>query len=426
MALPSPATGETVEATDITDIKDHLEGAVGSTAPYHFRQSSGNWKITLSTANGSTKLSLCDSGGVEVFSVDSDGNVTAAGSISQGTLIWPTSATPSQTTEGSGYWDTDDDLITMGTGSATKRFQPFDKGSDIASASSLTLANDQYYHVTGTTTITGMSTKPAGYMVVLEFDSPLTLTHNATSFILAGAQSRVVQAGDTVTFRSEGSGNWREVGNRNTLESLTRGFIQDGAYQSFFWVSSTYSQSVNNTPVGLGVVTFLDSSAGLITTVNGYTTAATGASSGNDAGVLGQRIPGGRGFVISATLVANNVASQSVFMGASAGSDFLDTNANLMGFRVNGTGNYIGVCDSGGTETTRDTSVVPDGSTFQRLTVRRSGSTVQFFRNGAQVGADVTSNLTSSNMIAMLGIQTTTSASKNVSYFDFNGMVAAA
>ena len=425
MALPAPTNGETVEYTDITDIKDHLEGAVGSTAPWHFRQSSGNWKVTLSTANGTTKLSLCDSSGVEVFSVDSDGNVTAAGSISQGTLIWPTSATPSQTTEGSGYWDTDDDLITMGTGSATKRFQPFDKGSDIASASSLTLANDQYYHVTGTTTITGMSTKPAGYMVVLEFDSPLTLTHNSTSFILAGAASRVVQPGDTVNFRSEGSGNWREVGSRNTLESLSRGFVQDGAYQAFFWVSAA-SGVASADPVGLGCRALIDSTGSLTnSSTTGLTTALTASGNGNDAGLYGPYVPGGRGFTVSAQLVANNVASQSVFLGATSGSDFLDTTANLIGFRVSGTGNYIGVCDSGGVETTRDTSVVPDGSTVQRLTIRRVGSTVQFFRNGAQVGADVTSNLTASALITVCGVQSTTAATKSMHFADFNGMVAA-
>lgn len=222
MALPAPITGETVEATDVTGIKDHLEGAVGSTAPYHFRQSSGNLLIDLTTNDGTTKLSLRDSDGVEVFSVDSNGTIVQSGALTSSTQILPLTATPAQTAEGEVKWDTDDDQLTVGDGTSRRVFQPFNKGTDIASATTVTLANDQYYHVTGTTTVTGLSTKPAGYMVTLEFDGALQLTYNATSFILRGGLNVQTVAGDVFTFRSEGSGNWREMA-RSSSGDVARG-----------------------------------------------------------------------------------------------------------------------------------------------------------------------------------------------------------
>lgn len=91
--------------------------------------------------------------------------------------------------------------------------QSWDKGADIPSASSLTLGVDgNFFHVTGTTTITAISTEEEGTWIVLEFDGALTLTHNATSLILPhDGQNIVTAAGDTALLVSEGSGNWRCV-----------------------------------------------------------------------------------------------------------------------------------------------------------------------------------------------------------------------
>jgi hypothetical protein len=86
------------------------------------------------------------------------------------------------------------------------------KGADTASAATLNLpADTNYIHVTGATGITAIGPRNAGELIVLEFDSTPTLTHNAGSLILQGATNLVAQAGDVVTFVSEGGGNWREV-----------------------------------------------------------------------------------------------------------------------------------------------------------------------------------------------------------------------
>ena len=115
-------SGLAVASADIADIVNHLQGASAKTDAWHFRVSSGNnYLITLSDAAGAQKFSVRDSGAVEKFSVDSDGNVTIAGTLTNsGSLVVPVSASPSQTAEGSLVADSDDDMLTLGTGAATK------------------------------------------------------------------------------------------------------------------------------------------------------------------------------------------------------------------------------------------------------------------------------------------------------------------
>ncbi len=84
------------------------------------------------------------------------------------------------------------------------------KGDDIASATttSIGLATGEFVDITGTTTITGFGTTPAGVKRVLQFDGVLILTYNATSLILPGNANITTAAGDVATFISLGSGNW--------------------------------------------------------------------------------------------------------------------------------------------------------------------------------------------------------------------------
>ena len=97
-------------------------------------------------------------------------------------------------------------------GTVGENLTVFAKGADLTSASALVLGTDgNYFDVTGTVTITSISTLPAGTMILLQFDGILTLTHNATSLILIGAANFTTAAGDRCLFVSEGSGNWREV-----------------------------------------------------------------------------------------------------------------------------------------------------------------------------------------------------------------------
>lgn len=86
------------------------------------------------------------------------------------------------------------------------------QGANVASATTVNLgaiADGNYVHITGTTTITGFGTVAAGIERTVVFDGVLTLTHNATSLILPSGANIATAAGDVATFISEGSGNWR-------------------------------------------------------------------------------------------------------------------------------------------------------------------------------------------------------------------------
>jgi len=86
------------------------------------------------------------------------------------------------------------------------------KGSDIASATTLTLGTDgNLFDVTGTTTITSIGTQGIGSYVTLHFDGALTFTHHATDLILPGAANITTAAGDIAVMYEYASGDWRCV-----------------------------------------------------------------------------------------------------------------------------------------------------------------------------------------------------------------------
>lgn len=85
------------------------------------------------------------------------------------------------------------------------------KGADIASAGTTDLGAIEglMHDITGTTTITSFGSVRAGIWKIIKFEGALTLTHNATSLILPGAENITTADGDTALAISEGSGNWR-------------------------------------------------------------------------------------------------------------------------------------------------------------------------------------------------------------------------
>lgn len=84
------------------------------------------------------------------------------------------------------------------------------KGSDIASAASLTPGADgNYYDITGVAAITGISSVKVGARIVFHFDSALVLTHHATDLILPGGANITTAAGDHAEFREYDTGLWR-------------------------------------------------------------------------------------------------------------------------------------------------------------------------------------------------------------------------
>lgn len=109
------------------------------------------------------------------------------------------------------------DLFECEQGGVTKkvdavRIQEFcsDKGADVAAAGTVTFGAGEYFHVTGTATITDIDFTDSwdGRRARVIFDSAgTTITHNATSLILPGGANIVTSAGDSATFIVETGDN---------------------------------------------------------------------------------------------------------------------------------------------------------------------------------------------------------------------------
>jgi hypothetical protein len=84
----------------------------------------------------------------------------------------------------------------------------WEKGSNVASAATISLGEGGYFHITGTTTITDIdfATPKDGRTAILIFDGALTLTHNATTLILPGGANITTAAGD-IAFVVQDSGD---------------------------------------------------------------------------------------------------------------------------------------------------------------------------------------------------------------------------
>lgn len=118
MALPSPATGDIVAATDITGIKDHLEGA--NTAPWLLKSAAGS-DLILRAASGRS-LRFQDSAAADILVL------TGGQGISPSGLILPASAAPAQTVDGEVKWDSVNKWFTVGDGTSRKTFKPAGAG----------------------------------------------------------------------------------------------------------------------------------------------------------------------------------------------------------------------------------------------------------------------------------------------------------
>jgi hypothetical protein len=119
----------------------------------------------------------------------------------------------------------------------------FTKGSDVASATTLTLGAGNYFDITGTTTITGITSIGTGVWVRLHFDGALQLTHHATNFVLYNGGNITTAAGDEIDFIEYETGKWRMVGGLLTDNAITTVKIVDDAVTSAKVSSATTEQS---------------------------------------------------------------------------------------------------------------------------------------------------------------------------------------
>lgn len=158
MAISSVSDGNAAAASDLNQYKNALEGAATSTWLLKAATTT-HFQIQLADNAGSYELKVLDSDGAAVARIDSNGNLTLSGSFSPSTLVLPTSSAPSQTAEGSIAFDTDDDVVTVGTGSATKKVSPY-----VAAGASPSVKGELTYDTTTKTMLIhdGTSAVPIG------------------------------------------------------------------------------------------------------------------------------------------------------------------------------------------------------------------------------------------------------------------------
>ena len=108
----------------------------------------------------------------------------------------------------------DNQALTYNTNGVVNMLRRFtlQEGAAIASAAALTPGLDgNFWHVTGTTGITSIASITGAGPLFFVFDGVVTITHNATSLILATGANFTTVAGNLLCVMHEGSGNYREL-----------------------------------------------------------------------------------------------------------------------------------------------------------------------------------------------------------------------
>jgi len=286
------------------------------------------------------------------------------------------------------------------------------KGADVASAATLPLGQGRdFYHVTGTTTITAIEKRAPGRLIVLEFDGILQLTHHATNLILPGGLNITTAAGDVLVFIAETAG-WRFVAGGDPfvaarfapLVNADTGFYKAGvALGHLPLVTVGFSAAMGNTPAGGGLTytgTGGSEGAVIVGTMNDLTKGFVRLSEPTISADMTLNAHVGLDlntddFDISAVILLDNDSAREIFFGWHSNQQAVGTSNNCLGFRVTNNGNIIGVADSAGVETTRDSGLAGSADPGTRYVLRIVGAagTIKFYVNGAQVGADVTTNI---------------------------------
>lgn len=207
-------------------------------------------------------------------------------------------------------------------------------------------------------------------------------------------------------------------------------FIEGGVQTQFFALGSMSATATyaNNTAVGMGFGVSLTSTGTVVQSAAVGWLLDTGSTQNSDIGVIGPKVALSRDW----TLVFDGLidqagtfsASDNGLVGGITTSASFDDQNDIIAFRQNGTGNIFGVCDSGGTETTRDSGVT--GARSLRIEVRSGGTIVRFIVDNVQVGADVTTNIPTGVLEISAGITNGSGANvRRMAIVDLTGWIEA-
>lgn len=187
--------GVVAEAIAAGEVGSVVTGGFVETVEVDAATSRGSFLITSTTAGKASPVSSSQSGvfGIALSSTAGAGQVSA--------LLFGVLA---------------QDYLPLSGGNLTGTVGFF-KGTDVSSATALdpfaSSNTGNYFDVTGTTTITSISTSGnVGTIIWLHFDDAVTVTHHATNLILPGSANITTSTGDELAFVEYASGQWRMVG----------------------------------------------------------------------------------------------------------------------------------------------------------------------------------------------------------------------
>jgi len=213
---------------------------------------------------------------------------------------------------------------------------------------------------------------------------------------------------------------WASALSGNDIAESMAKMVDDGTYQVLYMLGGSDGRTLNSTndpaEVGLGFRHTTGTSSTSLSpssVVDGAWHVETGSANGvgiffgthiTAAETAGGTLAAANDWTILCQAYLTAGSATNFFYGLAEGVAPLGLTNNSIGWRVVGTGNLIGFVDNGGTETTVDSSVSPSGQVHNlKVVISAGGGTVKFFRNGSQVGSDVTTNIPSSTSMMIMG-----------------------
>lgn len=349
---------ETIEDDAAGIVKQHGSSLVKVTGA----TSRGDWLVTSTTEGAADPDSSADppagAFAVALTATVGAGTVTAVLMITAvlGSIALPSSAAPSISTEGVIEWESDEDVIVGYNGAAQKRL-----GLIVGAGKAAAVAGEMAYDTTA---------------------KELSL-HDGSS----------------------------EVTVPTNFAQLARLWIESNTHRAIAILGAAhdYTAYADGAHVGLGFNIRASGTSAAVSDSRGSWHGTSGAGTAGQAGIIGPNFAAADDPEMGSRAIvgAFGAGTDNFMFGLIPSASLIDAN-NIIAFRCLQAGavaNLFGICDSGGTETSRDTSFQPDGATEKRLRILVSGggATVQFFMDGAQVGADVTSSIPSATGL-MVGI----------------------
>lgn len=297
--------------------------------------------------------------------------------------------------------------------------QVWQKGSDVASASAMTLGAGNIFDITGTTTINSITSIGVGTVIILHFDGSLTISNSTNDLQLPGGEDIETFSGYKIMLYEFATGDWRFMSDNSGVALNRRRSVDftETVTLATDFLGDTLDGNLWNATAGSGTGNAATMSAGQGGRFNLLTSSADAANSANGTGIssagLNWRADQG-GLVIEARLQVDDITNVMFFVGftdvesttveapifKTSGADTIDsdaTDACGVCFDTDGTTDefFQGGVDSGVDTAATHSGSAPVNNTYVTIRVRVfTNGSVRGYINGTVIGTAVASAVT--------------------------------